>query len=708
MKEFGPISKKGLGQNPAAAPYIPIARKLLGMMKHRMRLLGIPSLVWRRTLEDGTDIAVFSNQVLGGVAQDYISIRVLPEESDLEIVGSDIYMDVGCYFMETHGGLQTFPLDVYLSDDILLHLGLGYGDTEVVFMPGHENHQPFCEDESTFKYTKTDGITLLDTNHYVSPVIEHAGDGEFFNIAGDQVKNPPYRWTGHSRLWAQGLCGIGKLLDTDPDTTGLLISEDYRFYTAEIGSGDITITPMTPNIDDCTFSILLDAEALEEDKKKALVHVLATLVADDDNSYTIGDLSALDDTGSPAAYGWHWSYTDNECSIVNITPHATLPQWVTTLASIVFTIPTAEDEDELDAQITAELTVEETSDFRQPRVNVWWVYLGDTVNLLTNARYHPVFGTEMEEGIGTDVAVYVFYQDTGRVVLRHTKNDPAANWVVPMPPKHGWEEWRIISCTAPYSETHYGHTYINAVKSGGWALDGATSEAQNNQVSGWDSKRTAYYAFTDVVDTRDYHLGNGSTPCTGDIPEHELGMAGASEFVDRESWNESRSYNHIGGMRVVIMVPRNPDGLYFATKEAGIHTNYSRSAWGPSGEGNNRWRHTVDGRESNDQRYVGYVCIFQLGMRRGSVDLGSESDSAQYPFDDRGVNIAGVTFEATATGGSELSAYLRTPVYNGDNTTEAGKVISESYGGIAPHNYGTQTGFPHLHTDKLMRFAGWA
>ncbi len=159
------------------------------------------------------------------------------------------------------------------------------------------------------------------------------------------------------------------------------------------------------------------------------------------------------------------------------------------------------------------------------------------------------------------------------------------------------------------------------------------------------------------------------------------------------------------------MPPWNPDGLYAVTQSV---YNYDASYLyrREDAEAQDLWEFTADdsctGCVPNPEGWNGETFRFGIPWGPGANAAGSEYFPAVTGQDDRNVGISGVTFEATATGGDELNAYLRQPDYLGDNTEAAGKVIAESFGGIARHNYGTEDGFPSIYPSNKMKFAGWA
>ncbi len=691
MRYSGPVGIKLRGN--ATTEHVNIARKFLAQLHQQMKPIRMKHREWRRVLSDGTVITV-----LHSYGRNYINIWSPQEEGR----GPSIYMDVGCYFPEIHAGLQTFPLDVYIGDDIAAHLSAGYVGQDVVFMPGHETPTTVCV--SRYRYSAKNGITIT-SDKYISPVVTQASSAEFFNSMGGVYKSPPYRWTGKARLWAQALCGTGKLLTVDPDTTGLLISDDYRFYTATIGDSNITITPYTHDIDIWTWTELIDVATSDEDKTRLLAHVLATLTADTANTYVIGDLSALADTGDPAAYGWHWSYVDNECSIVNIVKHATLEQWVTTLARIDFTIPTAAAEAG-GAKVSASVVIEETGDFRQPVHHVWWVYMGDALLQMTCAKYHAAQPTEMLEGVGVNTAVYVYYLEAGsRAVLRHTKSNAAE--------PRGLEDEPVPDpvCEPGYEEWSWIESGTSIIQAGGWEIENTGVDASDTMISGsgvWNESTSEH-----KTELRPYpgSIGSGPAVNTGcsSIPERTQTIVGYQTNYGTTQTDASVTKQFSGGIKAIVMLPRNPDGLYAVTLEGGSHgvtqryTRHSAYSW--------IWKFEVQDNppetNENPEGFNGQVWRYLMSWQLPWASWSKVTEDAS-SFDKRTVGISGVTFEATAEGGSELNAYLRYPIYGGDNIEAAGLSVEESYNGIARHHYATQPGFPVVHSGKIMRPAGWA
>ncbi len=379
------------------------------------------------------------------------------------------YMDVGCYLQPV---IPEYPLPYYTGDDIESHLSTGQTIDSVnyAFMPGHETPRTFAG----VTVTTANGLSLItdgDGKYYDSPVCKT--ESKSSAVIGSKQ---PHRWTGRARLWAQSLQGVGKALSVDPDAGGLLVSDDFRFYQAVIGSASITITPLKTSA--ALVGQLNTLTLTDEEETRILSLAMSRLEVDTaKTAYTVGDLSALDDTGSPVAYGWHFSYTDNECSIVNIAKHSSLEQWVNTLAKIEFTIPTAAAETS-GSKVSAVLTIEETGDFRQPSKHVLWSYLGDDLLLLTCAKYLPEDGTEMTEGVGTNTPVYVYYlEDGNRAVLRHTKSGPASSTADTEPTKDP-------ACSPSSWEYSWATQRFNVTGSGGWSIENTGVSAANSADTG--------------------------------------------------------------------------------------------------------------------------------------------------------------------------------------------------------------------------------
>ncbi len=586
------------------------------------------------------------------------------------------YMDVGCFF---HGD-GNYPVRYYLDSYAQAHLTTG--SNGLVYMPGHETPSKLCN----MGITKTDGITLSPDGsgqYYASPVC--ATEDEAAQIVAGL---PPYRWTGRSRLWAQAKQGMGLTLTgiCDPDYEGLLISTDHYFYKAAIGSNSITITPLKTEA--CLVEQLNDPELLEEDRPKILALALAQLVVD--GGAEPYDLSIPVRQGSPLAYGWHWSYTDNEASIVTYYAPGTWTEtesFYTDLYRVVFTVP------EEGAEVSASVTKEE-ADGRicLGATSIFWTWDGSQLR-------NDTFLAPMISGTnyGDSTACYVWYRlDGTRSVLRYSYTEGA--W-------QDGDDYSVPSgryCLPHTQKLVDGHTQPD---SGTWSIDGGpqtslSTEGTRGEIHRkwfWDGVHTITEAYiTYFGDSR--YCGTDAIELTG------------SFWSKLENYNydlEIEDKDYTGGAgEVAMMVPHNPDGLYLLEQKWDKFTSQ---------------RHHYHPREHTKSAYTLEEDDPENSYTDAAQELGwtwgwSHKDEYEDIDSQTKIHVYGIEANDNGAPNEPLLKYFRPPEYGGDNTEGAVWKIQESFGG--QYRYSIETYLDSISSLGLdgvqeepgysLKFAGWS
>lgn len=610
-----------------------------------------------------------------------------------------IYMDVGVWFPENNEQNQNYPLDVYIDADISGHLSTGYnyGGYDCVFMPGHENPVMLCGHSTGISYTITEknGITVT-SGKYTSPV---ANDGRVNFMYGETHTKPADRWTGRSRLLMQSKHGTGKTFDLDHDDEGIIWDDDYSaFFKITIGSGQVTVTPLIPKIADCFITLLSDNSLPADEQVRVLSLVLSTLEVDGNSSpYTVSIGSVEGDRFG--IYGWHWSYTENECSIVTkITPDDwdTTTHFLTNLYSISFTITSG--------VVSASLNAEEQNQPFLPASNhTMFSYIGELngEQIVSMSPAMPPFGKG--SAIGNGAPAYVFYKTNGqRAVLRYTYQVSSA--VDETEPAN-----KLLCTPPPHSEVKEWRTGGNNMDSSKWYVDNGSAKTELVVRDG-----------TERIDIREFEWYSTGTY---EVSYSALGGTCASDSFGSWVWVEASGYGVTYTIRInsrqysqnyksAVMTPENPDGIYIMENSVG--TEWGTWTIGDSDGKADVWKKVVLDHPLNARKpeAIGLTAQDPLKYYKPSTD--SSGSTASAAFEERlisydGAHVSSGPIEA----GSGLGGFLRSRSYS--NTTETASLkIHESFNGISRYNHSSPSDikssgdFTTDNTGKRMYCVGWA
>jgi hypothetical protein len=278
----------------------------------------------------------------------------------LEVMGVEAKYHSGAMYC-CGGALNSLP-GTYSGNSYQSPLVLGY--------------QGSTKDEDT----TWEGIGYIDA---ILDQIESGGKpGEWqlqgYSGFGTNLKEmPAYRWSGRMRLYVQAIHGTNRRMDAIDsvfyqayDKMGLLISDDYRFYVANIFTasqvGIIPLVPVDPKDEKnkkymaCELELLRSGKLDEDAQAAVLTQVLATLKPDPDeeHGYSFEYTDTFYEGAAPGIYQWHWSYTENKAAICCWIEDWENATFDTKLYELVFEIPPADAEAD-GAKITASLRVVE-------------------------------------------------------------------------------------------------------------------------------------------------------------------------------------------------------------------------------------------------------------------------------------------------------------------------------------------------------------